>query len=230
MKTIQAVFQALFPQKRARQGSAGFSLIELLVVIGIMGVLAAVGIPVYQNYQNRAKRGSLDRTIGLIQTSLSACLALDSFANCASDGINGTLQASPGSTIGYGMGTDKACYLVTIDDYTGCVRFENNNSGGRAAESPSYGFPVGTNCNNIRPSGVTCNPHATLPLTMMGSPTGGACPSGCTKTINSTTVTCSTGATPTATINAGGCGTTGTSTTASMALCGAGSGLCTITN
>ena len=33
----------------------GFTLIELLVVIGIIGILAAVGIPAYQGFQQKAK-------------------------------------------------------------------------------------------------------------------------------------------------------------------------------
>ena len=37
----------------------GFSLIELLVVIGIIGVLAAVAIPAYNSYQNNARKSVL---------------------------------------------------------------------------------------------------------------------------------------------------------------------------
>lgn len=39
----------------SKKKSGGFTLIELMIVIAIIGILTAIGLPVYQNYAIRAK-------------------------------------------------------------------------------------------------------------------------------------------------------------------------------
>ena len=48
----------------------GFSLVELMIVIVIIGVLAAIAVPIYSNSVTKAKRAEADATLGSIRTQL----------------------------------------------------------------------------------------------------------------------------------------------------------------
>jgi len=53
---------------RNRQG--GFSLVELMIVLVIIGILAAVGVPIYTGNVKKAKQAECDATMGMIRTQL----------------------------------------------------------------------------------------------------------------------------------------------------------------
>jgi type IV pilus assembly protein PilA len=54
-----------------RRGPTGFTLIEVMIVVAIIGVLAAIAIPAYQDYVMRAKIVELVNAAGLCKTSLA---------------------------------------------------------------------------------------------------------------------------------------------------------------
>ncbi len=54
-----------------KQNQKGFTLIELMIVIAIVGILAAVALPAYQDYTIRAKMSEALATIGEAKTSVS---------------------------------------------------------------------------------------------------------------------------------------------------------------
>ncbi len=58
-----------------RQGAAGYSLIELLVVLAIVGILAIAGVTMIGNRQSGAVRGLLDEVEGALANAHQAAVA-----------------------------------------------------------------------------------------------------------------------------------------------------------
>lgn len=59
--------------KMVKKAQAGFTLIELMIVVAIIGILAAVAIPAYQNYTIKAKIGNALSSVSAIKTAVGLC-------------------------------------------------------------------------------------------------------------------------------------------------------------
>jgi type IV pilus assembly protein PilA len=97
----------------------GFTLIELLIVIAIIGILAAVALPAYNTYTNKAKFSEVVLASSPVKSAVDICFQIEGDSTkCNTAGANG-IPAAPtasgyvGSVVLGGGATSAAAITIT---------------------------------------------------------------------------------------------------------------------
>ncbi len=128
---------------------AGFTLIELMIVVGIVAVLAAIAYPAYTQFVRQTNRTDATKTMQLAAQSLERCYSQNfTYAGCNVNGNvvnNGSTLQSPNSFYNITFAIpDAQDYTITAvaiaAPQTGdtlCAQFTLSSSGQQAAQDTS---------------------------------------------------------------------------------------------
>jgi type IV pilus assembly protein PilA len=129
--------------RRALKGPDGFTLIELMIVVAIIGILVAVAIPNFMRYQAKAKQAEAKIGLGGIWTHATTTLAAQNASYVIADisqlgygvtgaarysywySVSGTPTAIPGGSTATGpcnVNTPPALVNTTTASFTAGAR------------------------------------------------------------------------------------------------------------